>query len=438
MTGGLMQLVAYGAQDIYLTGDPQITYFKMVYRRHTNFAVEAIEQTFNGTADFGKKVTCLIARNGDLISSMYLEIVLPQVTTTSGSFRWIDNIGHHIIDEVEIQIGGQRIDRQTGTWMQIYHELTTKSGHTKGYLNMIGHQDAIYNGLEQTNSLQAWSADNKDSYTMYIPLQFWFCRNIGLALPLIALQYHEVKLDLTFRRVNECYIAGNSDTASTQSTYSSLSLESASLWVDYVYLDTDERRRFAQISHEYLIDQLQFQGAESLTSTDNKVRMNFNHPVKEIVWVVQHDNLVALPGSFTDVNQGNQWSNFTNHMAEVDDDHSNPTGSANPVTQARIQLNGHDRFKARKGTYFNWVQPYQHHTNITKSPGINVYSFGFNPEDPQPSGTCNFSRIDNAVLQVKISFDSSLVGTSCKIYVFAVNFNILRIMSGMGGLAYSN
>ena len=433
MTGGLMQLVAYGAQDIYLTGNPQITYFKMVYRRHTNFAVEAIEQTFNGTADFGKKVTCLISRNGDLINRIYLEVVLPEVSVSSGSFRWIDNLGHHLIEEVEVQIGGQRIDRQTGTWMQIFHELTTKAGHTKGYLNMTGHQDVIDNGLEQTMSLQAWNNETKSSYTMYIPLQFWFCRNVGLSLPLIALQYHEVKIDLTFRRLDECYIAGDN-----QSSYTGLSLESASLWVDYIYLDTDERRRFAQISHEYLIDQIQFQGAESLTSSDSKIRLNFNHPIKEIVWVVQHDNLVVSPGDLTESTYGNQWSNYSDRMAEVDDDHSDPPNSANPVTQAKIMLNGHDRFKTRKGTYFNWVQPYQHHTNITKSQGINVYSFGFNPEEPQPSGTCNFSRIDNATLQVRVSFDSSLSGLDSKIYIFAVNFNILRIMSGMGGLAYSN
>ena len=420
-----MQLVAYGAQDIYLTGNPQITYFKVVYRRHTNFACESIEQVFNGSADFGKKVTCLVSRNGDLIKGVYFQATLPAVESPSGSFRWVDDVGHHLIKEVELEIGGQRIDRQTGDWLQIWSELTVASGHTTGYRKMIGHYDICDStGIINDLSLQCYSTDAKDEATIYVPLQFWFCRNVGLSLPLIALQYHEVKINMTLRRSTEVAMAAADDNEG-------LTLGDASLWVDYVYLDTDERRRFAQVSHEYLIEQVQHTGEESLSSSgttlDEHLKLNYNHPVKELVWVVQHNNVAdAL-----------QWSNYTTVKANDDDECRNPLGAANPVSTAKLQLNGHDRFATRNGTYFNWVQCFEHHTNIPESPGINVYSFALKPQEHQPSGSCNFSRIDNATLVLSVDF--STIGTvNAKVRVYAVNYNVLRIMSGMGGLAYSN
>ena len=417
MSGGLMQIVAYGAQDVYLTGNPQITYFKVVYRRHTNFACESIEQTFNGTADFGRKVTALISRSGDLIGRVYLQATLPAISNGS-SIRWVDHVGHHLIKQVEVEIGGQRIDRQYGDWLQIWYELTCGMdkrhflGH--GYDDMIGHGDAA-NGT----SLQHWGPSHAES-TLFVPLQFWFCRNVGLALPLIALQYHEVKINLEFRAFSELVIAG--------STASAESLASASLWVDYVYLDTEERRRFAQVSHEYLIEQLQFTGEESVTGTSAKLKLSFNHPVKELVWVAQTDAQIS----------DNQWSNYTTVKADDGVNAVDPTSSTsravNTVDSAKLQLNGQDRFALRTGRYFNLVQPYQAHTNIPESPGINVYSFALKPEEHNPSGSANFSRIDNATLNLTMNADTG----ACKVRVYAVNYNVLRIMSGMGGLAYSN
>ena len=419
MSGGLMQIVAYGAQDVYLTGNPQITYFKVVYRRHTNFAVESIEQTFNGTADFGRKVTALISRSGDLIGRVYLQATLPRVIT-SGSLRWVDHVGHHLIKQVEVEIGGQRIDRQYGDWLQIWYELTCgldkrhMAGH--GYDDMIGHGDA-----SDQYSLQFDGTEDTVETTLFVPLQFWFCRNAGLALPLIALQYHEVKINLEFRPFSELVIAD-------ESLPSSVSLSSASLWVDYVYLDTEERRRFAQVSHEYLIEQLQFTGEESVTGTSAKLKLSFNHPVKELVWVAQTDAQIA----------DNQWSNYTTVTALSKDNAVDPIGSTgralNTVDSAKLQLNGQDRFALRTGRYFNLVQPYQAHTNIPESPGINVYSFALKPEEHNPSGSANFSRIDNATLNLTMNADTG----ACKVRVYAVNYNVLRIMSGMGGLAYSN
>ncbi|MHB1952732.1 MAG: major capsid protein [Sulfobacillus sp.] len=417
-----MQLVAYGAQDIYLTGNPQITFFKVVYRRHTNFAIESIEQTFNGYADFGKRVSCLISRNGDLINRIYLQATLPELDIPDVSFRWTDDIGHHLMRYMEVEIGGQRIDKQWSDWLQIWNDLSQDPGKQAGYKKMIGTIPALC----------IYDSTPKPVTTLYVPLQFWFCRNVGLSLPLIALQYHEVKINVDFRCLSELIIVeGNQIPV--------LSLMAGALWVDYIYLDTDERRRFAQVSHEYLIEQVQFTGDEQIINQQNKIRLSFNHPVKELVWVLRHNDFIE--------NDENQWSNYTTEIAARTEffvwpgiQHGGftaPAGSANPVNFAKLQLNGHDRFATRAGDYFNLVQPFQSHTNIPTSPGTNVYSFALKAEEHQPSGTCNFSRIDNATLQLNVSYPLGRdINAQCKI--FCVNYNVLRIMSGMGGLAYSN
>ena len=461
--GGLMQLVAYGAQDIYLTGNPQITFFKVVYRRHTNFAMESIEQTFNGTANFGKRVTCTISRNGDLIHRIYLQATLPrvQLASTDGSgaqFRWLNYVGHNLINSVELEIGGQRIDKHYGDWLQIWNELTQEAGKQAGYAEMVGNVPELVNLLVQggetcddacaggePNSL-AEVANCAPEYTLYIPLQFWFCRNPGLALPLIALQYHEVKINLEFNEIKYlCWnqVSGSAAANAIRDRVSSSGLVSASLYVDYIYLDTDERRRFAQVSHEYLIEQLQFTGDESVTSSNNKIKLNFNHPTKELVWVVQRDSFVACDDATINPWKGMQPFNYSDwwdrSVLESGYSVTRVEGMAgyNPVVTAKIQLNGHDRFTEREGRYFNLVQPYQHHTNIP-AVGINVYSFALKPEEHQPSGTCNFSRIDNATLLLTLSNNTVGSVLSAQVRVYAVNYNVLRIMSGMGGLAYSN
>jgi hypothetical protein len=454
MGGGLMQLVAYGAQDIYLTGNPQITFFKVVYRRHTNFAVESIEQTFNGQADFGKRVTATISRNGDLIQQMYLEVVLPTTSALADDAptTWTYGVGNVLVKQAEIEIGGQLIDRQYGDWMNIWTELTTPEGKRRGYDNMVGN---LAKSAVQTGNL-----DSTKTKRLYVPLQFWFNRNPGLALPLIALQYHEVKLNLELRN--------SADLIQQTQTITAGEVLSCKLYVDYIYLDTDERRRFAQVSHEYLIEQVQFTGAESIeTLASNKnVTLNFNHPVKELIWShLGSDNTAAR-----------RWFNYSGHK----------TLSADSFETALLQLNGHDRFSVRSADYFRKVQNYEHHTRIprvgsdvagadnvisvngvttaeegdpavqTQSVAVDIqyfgefddarrqyiysYSFALSPEEHQPSGTCNFSRIDNAVLQLK--YDSGvqtiLAAGTMSLNIYAVNYNVLRIMSGMGGLAYSN
>ena len=459
--GGLMQLVAYGAQDIYLTGNPQITFFKVVYRRHTNFAMEAIEQTFNGSANFGKKVTCTISRNGDLIHRIYLQATLPSVSleATDGSgaqFRWLNWVGHNLINWVELEIGGQKIDKHYGDWLHVWNELTQEAGKQAGYADMVGNVPQLVNlltqGGEDCNKDCAQGEPNASGevlkcapeYTLYIPLQFWFCRNPGLALPLIALQYHEVKINLEFEQLNNlCWDQTAYSGHLVRDRVAQSGIVSASLYVDYIYLDTDERRRFAQVSHEYLIEQLQFTGGESVTSSANKIRLNFNHPCKELVWVVQRDSFVSCDDNVVGPWKGQQPFNYSDwwDRSVLESGYSvtrvEGLAGSNPVVSAKVQLNGHDRFSEREGRYFNLVQPFQHHTNIP-AVGINVYSFALKPEEHQPSGTCNFSRIDNATLILTLTNNTVGAGKTAKVRVYAVNYNVLRIMSGMGGLAYSN
>ena len=513
-----MQLVAYGAQDIYLTGNPQITFFKVVYRRHTNFSMETIEQTLNGTPGNGQTTSCTISRNGDLVHRMYVTSSANGITDGSTT----------LVSEAELEIGGQKIDKHYSEWMNVWNELSTPESKAVALKSMVG-SIGLSDGTTGVNFVQ-------------VPLQFWFCRNPGLALPLIALQYHEVKVKVTWGADGD---------------------NSCGINCDYIYLDTDERRRFAQVSHEYLIEQLQKEDKNTASKTH---KLNFNHPVKELIWT---------------------------------------TAAAGNYTKANIKLNGHDRFALQDTEYFQLRQPYECHTAVPRQnlpsdalasvtskltqvitapttffdcddagangaaiaappgagivkisqlsadvvPGatipdatthvkivaaitnanlvayhvltaeiaaglaagdicevtvagansiqstvtctvtsvtvgsatniaggatstiitfdriltnanfrndaardfditsiikhddvseartsqmtrnINVYSFALKPEEHQPSGTCNFSRIDNA----QLIFETQLACT-----VYAVNYNVLRIMSGMGGLAYSN
>jgi hypothetical protein len=537
-----MQLVAYGAQDVYLTGNPQITFWKVTYRRYTNFAIESIEQTFNGQADFGRRVTCTISRNGDLAYRTYVQVTLPEINqgmAIGGAgpvyARWLDFPGEQLISQVEIEIGGQRIDRQYGDWMHIWNQLTMSSEQQRGYYKMIGHTTQLTYITDPTfadingpcaataGAAQVCAPRNAlPETTLYIPLLFWYCRNPGLALPLVALQYHEVKINLDFRPIGECLWAVKSLTATQNpqsvTTAYQQSLVAASLYVDFIFLDTDERRKMATNPHEYLIEQLQYTGDESVGSSSNKIKVNFNHPCKELIWVVQPDANVDYCSSLEGGNTlykvlGAQPFNYTDAIdvlppaihvfggpSEVlgtnafisggvfqmagaldglvtsgaglggantnDYDAGHVFGSTsgtnsgsyvsdagtfvlaetaldmhcwgeNPVVTAKLQLNGQDRFSEREGSYFDVVQPFQHHTRAPDT-GINVYSFALRPEEHNPSGSCNFSRIDNATLQLVLS--SGAVGSvnTAKVRVYAFGYNVFRVMGGMGGLAYSS
>jgi hypothetical protein len=547
-----MQLVAYGAQDKDLTGNPQITFFKVVYRRYSNFAVESIEQTHTGSCDFGRRVSCAISRNGDLMSRIYVQATLPEVTQGTGRGTWIENVGHFLIKEAELEIGGQLIDKQYGQWMMIWNELAGKHYGQKGFNRMIGNETDMYDDPEEeiiefkvhranfdntatadhvnkttdndmnnfaikfrgekyangdlikvskkdlletiktkgrldckqyvaTNGSHtspkseiltdlphpsqvfnvvsgAYASDRASTTTtagtitlesdlddyindanntrgvrkdhpkttfperqITVPLDFWFSKNPGLALPLLALQYHEVKVNVTFEEFDKLWNGVDSDKyldPSVTAASGRASLD-CKFWVDYIYLDNEERTRMASDQHEYLIEQVQYTGEEECDESTNRYKLNFNHPCKEIVWVV-HPTDKRL-GDFT---------------------YDAPNKDGNPVKNAMMSLNGHERFSQREGYYFDCVQPFQHHTRCPEKRGINVYSFALNPEEHQPSGTCNFSRIDNSLLEIKTwkgeSGHSTNFYNTAKTHIYCLNYNTVRIMSGLAGLKFSN
>lgn len=598
MGGGLLQIAAYGAQDVYLTGDPQITFFKVVYRRHTNFSMEAIAQQFSGTVNFGKNdISCTISRNGDLVNSMFLQVTLPQLPIGA---KWIDYVGHRLIKSVRVNLGGDTIDEHNGRWLHVWDQLTHTRHDKDSYEEMVGHSDAGIAGWTDT------AIDGQQ--TLYIPLQFWFNRNPGLSLPLIALQYHEVKVVFNFENVEKLIQWPNTgtnlirgETASADAnlgkwdssansannggtyTYTEAALDDAkafgtkltsgfkaNLYVDYIYLDTEERKRFAQMSHEYLIDQLQIQGKDTITSFNHRMRLNFNHPVKELIWVLEapestdetagtgtlntasfalfdgvrvtgntvnplwvshntgtltggggagggatlkteHDantlKKFEISGAGTLYKKGDVLGIAANNATTANaaeivlkarhitrdrcyNGYVKKAGSSSVgvvtdfgifgegdkdekydwMKDAKLQINGHDRFSARPASYFRRVQPYQFHSGAPEVP-VYCYSFALRPEEFQPSGTCNFSRIDNAYLDINLNeyltphiygsagasaqvpyYSSGLDygndaytkptfnAADCEVHMFAfaVSYNVLKIVSGRGGLAYSN
>ena len=417
MAGGLMQLVAYGAQDVYLTGNPKVTFFQAVYKRHTNFAMETIEQTVNGSVADSGRLSVTIARNGDLVGDMYVELKAANVgtVTINGGAPSNEWIAERAIASAELSIGGQRIDKCYQKWWRLYSELYLDSAKKQNWGKMT----------------------TGDNSTVYLPLIFFFNRNPGLALPLIALQYHEVRIDF--------------DLTSEVSVYTDAS--TFKVWANYIYLDTEERRRFAQKGHEYLIEQVQHTGADTVAAGSNTVRLSYNHPVKEIVWCQSETNAANnAMWNFTTGQTCRLTTDPANALTLSNEDCVLPVDAAGtPVmfldegakttfteeavgttVDAKLVLNGQDRMKAQSGKYYNQVQAYQHHSG-SPMPGIYSYSFALKPEEHQPTGTCNFSRIDNAQFNV-----THQGGSNTQLNMFAVNYNVLRVQSGMGGLAFSN
>jgi hypothetical protein len=435
MGGGLLQLVAYGAQDAYITGNPHITFWKVLFKRHTNFAVEAFRVNFTGMPTYGQRVVAIVNRNADLIWKTYVEVTLP-ATDASAAVEWTGGaqrrLGYLLLKKIEVEIGGQIIDTHYGEWLYLWETLTANFDTAVKLDNMVG---GPYSSAD-TSAVTCQGRPN----VLYVPLQFWFNRNPGLALPLIALQYHEVRFNITLEDTINLVEGAGATAAELAAAAAALpALQDMALYLDYVYLDVEERRRFAQASHEYLIEQLQYSGQQTITTSSGRIDLTLNHPVKELIWVFQDARKLdcSLPEGIA----------FTRPFTYDD-----------IVNRARIQLNGQDRFDERYGDYFWKVQPYQHHTggaysrmitpaqtavvpNPTPNP-INMYSFAISPEEHQPSGTCNFSRIDTATLvyDSKIGASGSYPSKSYpyNFRMYAVNYNIFRIMSGMGGLAYSN
>jgi hypothetical protein len=520
MGGGVLQLSLYGAQDIVLTGSPQVTFFKTVFRRHTNFSNEQIENVFQGTADFGRKVTCPISRSGDLVAQTWLQITLPDlrdyyydtppvaeadapailsaryassnsayvtfieptssvvgnvtyrvtVTTTGAggdkeatgnaspvlvdglvdvgnsthtatvqrladgspsgnaslavdvvALKWTDAVAHAIVRSCELEIGGQRIDRHVSEWYDIWSELTIPEEKKDGFYEMIGKYDA-YDMYD--NSFDS-------SRILYFPLQFFFNKSVGSSIPLVALQFHETKLNFEFRNYDEV-IKSSRPISSLLNLRGQTPSMICQLYSNFIYLDTEERRRVASIPHEILIEQCQFLG-DAPVRLDNedvnptkKIALNFSHPIKEIIFVwneskTYNANIASTANYAVD---GNDYFN-TGLPA--------PNQAIDPIETAKISINGHDRFSERPSSYFRLVQPYMHHTRV---PGkkIYVFSFALHPEDIQPSGSCNYSRIDTSHLVIKLNRHA----TQGRIRAFGIGYNVIKVASGMAGLSFSS
>ena len=436
--GGLLQLVAQGKQDVFLTGNPQISFFKLVYRRYTNFAVESQAMYVDGTPNFGQRVTCLIPRRGDLLGSIYPDITLPRLTLNDGSdtpVSYVNSIGHAIIQEITFEVGEQEIDRQTGEWMELWTQLTTPASQHDALNAMIGrtYQYAPPNHIPGVSS---------PGLRLYIPLHFYFCRNPGLYLPLLALQYHPIRINITLAPLNTLFYKQDmvvGDNCVGQSFVNPAAITSMMLWGDYVYLDVEERRRFVSQSHEYLIEQVQYTPPMAVTAKQQSVniRVDFNHPIKEFIFVAQRDIMQS-------VNEPFNYSNLAINEA-VPAALLPYLNSGQPrtdlISTALLQLDGYDRFQVRDAPYFRLVQPYQHHTATPVTNFIYVYSIALRPEDAQPTGSLNASRIDSVNWQITMNPQLDMPPTvsrgNCHIRVFATNNNIFRVVNGYGGLLFT-
>ena len=439
MTGGLMQLAAKSAQDMYLTNNPQITLFKAVYHRHTNFAKEVIEQTFNESiTNSGQVINSIISKSDslDLLSNLYLKVTFPSedISNNSTFQNWTNNTGHAFISNAELYLGSNMIEKQNGTWLDIYNELTDCNGDEHSMLNK---HDAKNTYLHSKNAL--------DALKVYVPFKFWFCRNPGLALPLCALQYQDVRLRLTTRGM---FGLVNADRGSSNFSYSP-SAPAVKLYAEYIMLDTEERRRFAKMKHEYLIEQVQNLSVDVSGNTGNySANIEFSHPIKSLYWVFRDSTSnteltsSTLPAGSMDASvnadgaektHSNDYFNYTS--VSSDSGHKeviNGQTSNELFTTGTVLFNASERFSAQDASYFRLVEPRKAGYCVPKK-HIYMYSFAMKPNEYQPSGTANFSKIDKPKLRFTISEK-----TSDTLDVFAMNYNILRIMAGKGGLGYAS
>ena len=570
MAGGTIQLVAYGAQDVYLTADPQITFFKIVYRRHTNFSIEVFEHALLDNPNFGSTNVFEVHRLGDLMTKMYLRIVVNGLTPNEGEkFAWIRRLGHALVRSVEVTIGGTCYDRHVGTWLDIWYELARSGDHDKGYLEMIG----------DVSEMTTLNGEEKPEYIMYIPLKFWFNRHYGLSLPIVAIQYHRIIFNIKFERIENLIVTScDFDTE----LLNDLRFLEASLMIEYGYLDKVERARFATKGHDQLMEQVQHTGEESMERAMKRFQLHFDHPAKEIVWAMKNGNYTTgkkflgythlddwskalidiskqilldssifapssvfeqdgygniiiispapppsnegifeefLPGTTSTSSNGkitvsnnstenSFWLNTESlkidlynlvdkinaniFISEDEDirivingnvneltvrDVSIPVelfedtrltsndvivnqfsnygvlidGSINPVLYAKLDFNDQERFPKRNGKFFNYLQTEMHHNNTPKD-GINVYSFAFQPEIHQPSGTSNLSRIERIIFtlwigdgtqtgireQTQTEPNLNLINLDNRLYIFVYSYNIIRIINGLAGLSYTD
>jgi len=417
-TSALLQLVARGRQDAYLTSNPQFTFFKHVYRRYTQFSMESIPIDFDGNTDFGRRITVLIPRYADLISSLYIEVDLPPLPQTAGLPRnyWVNDIGYALITDVSIEIGDKEIDKHTGEWLNIWSELTTPAEKRQGFNEMIGHYN-VYPPVDISDQ----------PVTLTIPLRFWFCNTVGAALPLIALQAHPVRIIIHITPFQDLWWSLDTPTnpGDPCPSINPVSITRFQMFGDYIYLDKDERHRFSSAKHEYLIDQLQMSPVQSIPSGTSQLScpLYYNHCCKEFIWVLQQTRMTLA----------HEWFNYSTALQYNGGEPG--VATTDLLGTAIIRLDGSDRFYIRNAPYFRLTQPYRHHTVVPTSPVfIYLYSYSIKPEEEQPTGTLNCSKIDD--INLALTFNPLFIDQDRTLQVYATNYNILRIEGGLGGLAF--
>lgn len=462
---GYFQLTIRNQNDIYLIGNPEMTFFKQVYKRHTNFAKESVllnfptDTTIPQGDSFEKTFHITIPKNGDLVHKMYLAIDIQSNTENgvgsdaSGNAYNMTNNAFGLIDDIELLIGDECIDRHTGEWLAIYSSLFTAEAKNLAICDMVD----IYQNVKFKNSSGIFDKEG----IVFIPLVFWFNRNPGLALPLLALQYADVRLRVKLKSNALIFNTGTGDPRRTNNTDTGISINRIQLLTEFIFLDKEEKSLFATHPHEYLIEQVQCSDKEPIESKDDltvsefqnyqhKIELSFNHPVKALFWSIQDDQ--SSDGS--KVARGNQLFNYWNNL-----DFSDTTGRRNTVIDASIALNGYEIFDPLTGLYFNQVTKNEHfsgngfeglvveNTNpqyaidLTKGIGVYSYSFALHPEHHQPSGTLNFSKLDRAELRLRVrrtQLNDTTTSVQKYFRAYALNYNILRIASGSGGLVFQN
>jgi hypothetical protein len=509
MPGGIMQLIFQGAQDLYLTGNPTMTFFKAVYKRYTQFGTEYITLPFDTIPNFTPtqmtKTSCKIGRNADLIYDTYLTYDLPAIFTNNQiPFGWVEELGTHIIQEISIRLDGFVLDTQRGDFMKIFTDLYFNGSKKSQWLKCVGGESFMLNTAQNLSNDITNQQIGINARRLYIPLLFWYCLNSGLSIPLVALQYNELYIDVTFSPLNELIRIGNPPVSpkrlfgdyqnsdfniNIRNYFLSLGFDQTNVFYyftqnnwqsntnimcNYIFLGDDERQMFAQTSHEYLITQVQFNLYQGLSGGPNYLDTIFSHPIKEIFWVLTQDNLDLY----------NDWYNFTGLSQEdyqsfqyyqymqkfYNYGHFNEpllsyikqtftpfvnSVKAQSVSQVPPQLaqtyfgnfysimesaqpifNNNDRMEIQDHDFYQNLQLFKYHSGLSQQ-GIYILSFSLNPEDYQPSGSQNFSRLDNQEFRINI-FDTFSNEQKFNCYMYGINYNVFRIIGGMGSTVFSN
>jgi hypothetical protein len=464
MTGGLIQLASYGGADIYITGNPEITYFKTVYRRHTNYAKESIIQHIDGLVGYGRTVNIDITRAGDLLGAIWLQL-RPPFFQDDNTWYYTQGLGNALVKRVDLVIGGQLVDRQYGEWMSIWEELSVSSGKRPGL-------DAMTLTNVPMSSLETITTETDVPY-LNVPLQFWFCRNPALALPIVAMSLHEIRLQIEFgslEDITSSYIPADKTPLkyplvipndNNMSLYESGQNMECEVWATYYHLDSDERRQITHRPLEYLIELVQYKGRQEYRDGTRNIKydMGFANPVKEIIWGIR---------PMLDINLS-QDADFKIYRTRSRPSFAQFWGYFN---SAVILFNSQLRIKDRPSDHFLLTQNYQRHSRVPRynqltgsepidiqgetgpvySTRIYTYAFSLNPEQYQPSGTANFTKLDDAFLEIRdITITDPITnGTNPRantlngyikgfeLVVYATSYNVLRIKDGMAGLAFDN